>query len=189
MQALLVVGAVAVVLAAPLAPSSPATQDTVVISGARSLSDQVSVSYGGSHGSRTTDIHVLAFNDLHGNLEAAGNNIYGKFAGGAAYLSKAIKDRQALYGSRQATVFAGDNIGASPLANSLFHEEPITIASNLMHVDFAARPTSTRAPTSSTCRPTSPSTPPARPCSRPPAPSGSAPAAAARSRSASSARC
>ena len=138
LQTLLVVGAVAVVLVAPLAPSSPATQDTVVISGARSLSDQVSVSYGGDHGSRTTDIHVLAFNDLHGNLEAAGNNIYGKFAGGAAYLSKAIKDRQALYGSRQATVFAGDNIGASPLANGLFHEEPITIASNLMHVDFGS---------------------------------------------------
>ena len=43
-----------------------------------------------------------------------------------------------MYGDRQATVFAGDNIGASPLANGLFNEEPITIASNLMHVDFAS---------------------------------------------------
>ena len=58
----------------------------------------------------------------------AGINIYGKFAGGAAYLAKAVKDRQATYGDRQATVFAGDNIGASPLANGLFFEEPITIA-------------------------------------------------------------
>ena len=38
----------------------------------------------------------------------------------------------------EATVFAGDNIGASPLANGLFYEEPITIATNLMHVDFAS---------------------------------------------------
>jgi 5'-nucleotidase len=141
LQALLVVGALVVVMAAPLAPSSPAKQDAVVISGARSLSDQVSVSYGGGgggHGRRTTDLHVLAFNDLHGTLDPAGNNIYGQFAGGAAYLGKAVKDRQRQYGSRQATVFAGDNIGASPLANSLFHEEPIVIASNLMNVDFAS---------------------------------------------------
>jgi 5'-nucleotidase len=83
-------------------------------------------------------VHLLAFNDLHGNLEAAGNNIYGQFAGGAAYLAKAVKDRQALYGDHQATLFAGDNIGASPLANGLFFEEPITIASNLMNVDLAS---------------------------------------------------
>ena len=35
-------------------------------------------------------------------------------------------------------MFAGDNIGASPLANGLFFEEPITIATNLMNVDFAS---------------------------------------------------
>ena len=60
-------------------------------------------------------------------LEAASLNIYGKYAGGAAYLAKAIKDRQAKYGKLEATVFAGDNIGASPLANGLFFEEPITL--------------------------------------------------------------
>jgi 5'-nucleotidase len=83
-------------------------------------------------------VHVLAFNDLHGNLEAASLNIYGKYAGGAAYLAKAIKTRQAQYGAMQATVLAGDNIGASPLANGLFHEEPITVATNFMKVDFAS---------------------------------------------------
>ena len=83
-------------------------------------------------------MHVLAFNDLHGTLEPGGNNIYGQFAGGAAYLAKVVKERQAQYGPLQATVFAGDNIGASPLANGFFHEEPITIASNLMRVDFAS---------------------------------------------------
>jgi 5'-nucleotidase len=109
----------------------------VIISGARSLSDTVQVSYG-TKTAATTDVHVLAFNDLHGNLEAASNIIYGQFAGGAAYLAKAVKDRQAQYGKLQATVLAGDNIGASPLANGLFFEEPITIASNLMNVDFAS---------------------------------------------------
>jgi 5'-nucleotidase len=141
-QAVLLVLAVGVVVAAPLASSSRTPAEAVTISGARSLSDQVVVNFDGAalgaSEQRTTDVHLLAFNDLHGTLEAAGNNIYGQFAGGAAYLAKAIKDRQATYGNLQATVFAGDNIGASPLANGLFFEEPITIASNLMNVDFAS---------------------------------------------------
>jgi 5'-nucleotidase len=110
----------------------------VVVAGARSLSDQVTVRFSKPDRRRTTDVHLLAFNDLHGNLEAGGLNIYGKFAGGAAYLAKAVKDRQAQYGHRQATVLAGDNIGASPLANGLFFEEPITVASNLMDVDVGS---------------------------------------------------
>jgi 5'-nucleotidase len=130
--------AVGVVLAAPLAASNQATTEAAVISGARSLSDQVMVSYSKPDRASTTDVHLLAFNDLHGNLEAAGLNIYGKFAGGAAYLAKAVKDRQARYGDLQATLLAGDNIGASPLANGLFFEEPITIATNLMRVDFGS---------------------------------------------------
>src|SRR5262245_50108642 len=114
--------AVGVVLAAPLASPNKASAN-VVIAGARSLSDQVVVRYAKANEVGTTDVHLLAFNDLHGNLEAAGNNIYGHFAGGAAYLAKMVKDRQAQYGALEATVFAGDNIGASPLANGLFHEE------------------------------------------------------------------
>lgn len=137
-QGILAMIAVAVVLAAPLAVPERAATDGVTISGARSLSDQVLVSFAKPAPGRTTDIHLLAFNDLHGNLEAGSLNIYGQFAGGAAYLAKAVKDRQADYGDLQATVLAGDNIGASPLANGLFHEEPITIASNLMNVDFAS---------------------------------------------------
>src|SRR6266511_3418847 len=89
-QALVAAVAVGVVVAAPLAARNQAPADGVVISGARSLSDQVSVSY------------------------------------------------KALDSGHQATIFAGDNIGASPLANGLFFEEPVTIASNLMHVDFAS---------------------------------------------------
>ncbi len=132
--------AVGVVLTAPLARSDGNEAGAVTISGARSLSDRVVVNFGreAKPHTETTDVHLLAFNDLHGSLEAAGNNIYGQFAGGAAYLAKAVKDRQALYGDQQVTLFAGDNIGASPLANGLFFEEPITIASNLMNVDFAS---------------------------------------------------
>jgi 5'-nucleotidase len=130
--------AVAVVVAAPMASRDPAATHAVAIAGARSLSDHVMVSFSQLEPDRTTDVHLLAFNDLHGNLEAGGLNIYGKFAGGAAYLAKAVKDRQARYRNRQATIIAGDNIGASPLANGLFFEEPVTIASNLMRVNFAS---------------------------------------------------
>ena len=130
--------AVGVVIAAPLASTKSNAKDTVIISGARSISDRVAVTFQKPSKRPTTDVHLLAFNDLHGTLEPAGNNIYGKFAGGAAYLAKVVENKQARYGDLQATIFAGDNIGASPLANSLFFEEPITIASNLMHVDFAS---------------------------------------------------
>jgi 5'-nucleotidase len=136
-QFLLALVAVGVVLAAPLASPNRAAADPVIISGARSLSDQVVVTWGKTKPQRTTDVHLLAFNDLHGNLETGGT-LYGKYAGGAPYLGKMVKDRQAQYGDHQVTVHAGDNIGASPLANGLFHEEPITIASNLMNVDLAS---------------------------------------------------
>ena len=134
---LLAVAAVGVMLAVPPPSTTGAGADGVVISGARSLSDPLLVDFSTAKAD-TTDVHLLAFNDLHGNLEAGSLNLYSRFAGGAAYLAKAIKDRQARYAGRQATVFAGDNIGASPLANGLFHEEPATIATNLMHADFGA---------------------------------------------------
>jgi 5'-nucleotidase len=130
--------AVGVVLAAPLASSNTSGADRVIIAGAKSLSDRVAVSYADAATGGTTDVHILAFNDLHGNLETGGTQ-YGKYAGGAPYLAKELKARQAQYGrNREVTVMAGDNIGASPLANGLFHEEPITIASNLMNVDIAS---------------------------------------------------
>jgi 5'-nucleotidase len=123
-------------LVAPLATSS-GSAGAITISGANSLADKVSVQFKKPK-ERTTDIHLLAWNDLHGNLEAASLNIYGKFAGGAAYLAKLVKDRQAQYGDHQLTVFGGDNIGASPLASALFHDEPITVATNLMNADFGS---------------------------------------------------
>ncbi len=131
----LVAVSVAAVLLAPLATGG--TAGAVEIAGARTLSDSVHVDFTGRKPATTSDVHLLAFNDFHGNLEAAGNNIYGRFAGGAAYLAKAVKDRQAQY-ERSVTVFAGDNIGASPLANGLFDEEPAVIVSNHMKVDVAS---------------------------------------------------
>jgi 5'-nucleotidase len=138
----LATAALGVVLAAPLASPNKASAK-VVISGASSLSDKVVVRFApppppGAKPPKTTDIHLLAFNDLHGTLDPGAQNLYGQFAGGAAFLAKAVKDRQALYGDQEATIFAGDNIGASPLASALFHDEPIQIATNLMNVDFGS---------------------------------------------------
>jgi 5'-nucleotidase len=135
-RSVLVAGAVLAAIVTPLATGSGGAGATV-IAGANNLSDTVSVRFEKPQ-KPATDIHLLAFNDFHGNLEAAGLNIYGRFAGGAAYLAKAIGDRQTQYGSHQATLMAGDNIGASPLINGLFHEEPATIVTNFMNVDLAS---------------------------------------------------
>jgi 5'-nucleotidase len=134
----LVAAGLGAVLAAPLAVVGASPAGAVTIAGASTLSDNVSVDWGHGGKDRTTDLHVLAWNDFHGNLQPAGLNIYGQFAGGAAYLAKLVHDRQAMYPGQEATVIAGDNIGASPLANGLFHEEPATIVTNFMNVDFSS---------------------------------------------------
>jgi 5'-nucleotidase len=135
----LIVVALGAVAAAPLAVTGAPPAGAVTIAGANTLSDKVSVDWAGTHRpTRTTDVHLLAWNDFHGNLEPAGLTQYGQFAGGAAYLAKAVHDKQREYGARQATLMAGDNIGASPLVNGLFKEEPATIMANLMNVDFAS---------------------------------------------------
>jgi 5'-nucleotidase len=125
-----------VVVGAPLAISSNQSASAVTIAGANSLTDKVSVSYAAGDDDKTTDIHVLAWNDFHGNLEPAAMNIYGKYAGGAAYLAKAVLAKQRQYKGQVATVTAGDNIGAAPLASALFHDEPAEIVSNFLGVDY-----------------------------------------------------
>jgi hypothetical protein len=85
--------AVGVALAAPLASPNKASAGPI-ISGARSLSDQVAVDFGTvPAGHTTTDVHLLAFNDLHGTLDPGSQTLYGQFAGGAAFLAKAVKAR------------------------------------------------------------------------------------------------
>lgn len=140
-RAVLVATGVAAVVAAPLAGVGAGPASAVTIGGAQNITDTVKVDFasGTPTASTTSEVHVLAFNDFHGNLEPVSLNLYGDFAGGAAYLSKLIKDKRALYGKESvATVYAGDNIGASPLASALFKEEPAIIVSNLMGVDFAS---------------------------------------------------
>ncbi|AHH16935.1 5'-nucleotidase-like protein [Nocardia nova SH22a] len=72
------------------------------------------------------EVHLFGFNDLHGNLEPpeAGNGQVGQYtAGGAAYLAAHLRRLRAAYPD-SAVLSAGDNIGASPLVSSLFHDEP-----------------------------------------------------------------
>lgn len=135
----LIAVALGAVAAAPLAVTGGPPAGAVTIAGANTLSDKVSVDWAGGHRpKKTTDVHLIAWNDFHGNLEPTGLTQYGQFAGGAAYLAKSVHDLQHKYGARQATIMAGDNIGASPLVNGLFKEEPATIMANLMNVDFAS---------------------------------------------------
>lgn len=79
----------------------------------------------------TVDVRLIAFNDLHGNLDPpAGSS--GRVtlpdgstvdAGGAAYLATHLAK---LRGEVRNSVVlsAGDNIGASPVNSALFHDEP-----------------------------------------------------------------
>ena len=78
------------------------------------------------------EIHVVAFNDFHGNLEAPasvplpdpehpGQNVP-PGSGGAARFS--TLSSQLLKRPNSIMVAAGDLIGASPLLSGLFHDEP-----------------------------------------------------------------
>ena len=108
------------------------------ITGATSLSDTVSIGNPLVDGA-TTEIHVLGFNDLHGHLDGSTpGTLYGRYAGGAAALSKLVKTRRAQYGTRTLTVAAGDSIGASPLTSALFEDEPTIIAENMMGLEFSS---------------------------------------------------
>lgn len=89
----------------------------------------------------TTTVHLLGFNDFHGNLDATAVSPakqYGVFAGGAANLARTIDDKRDAYGAANTvTVMAGDNIGASPLISAAFGDEPTIVALDQMGVDFS----------------------------------------------------
>ena len=90
-------------------------------------------------------ISILAFNDLHGNLEpprlSVRETVEGQAkdvpAGGAAYLAAAIQHFKK-QNPFHAVVSAGDMIGASPLNSALFLDEPTIEAVNAMGIDFNA---------------------------------------------------
>jgi 5'-nucleotidase len=133
-----VAGLAVACLTVALSPLVGTTPAGAQISGATSPTDTVTIGKASVDGS-TTDIHVLGFNDLHGHLDGrTSGNLYGRYAGGAASLGKAIRDKTAQYKGRSVTVFAGDAIGATPLSSSLFEDEPTVVALNLMGVEFAS---------------------------------------------------
>lgn len=80
---------------------------------------------------RTVDVRIIAFNDLHGNLEPPSGSS-GRItlpdgstvnAGGAAYLATHVQ-RLRDEVRHSMVVSAGDSIGASPVISALFHDEP-----------------------------------------------------------------
>lgn len=92
------------------------------------------------------DVKLIAFNDLHGNLEppklsinapAKAGGTVAVPAGGAAYMASAIASLKAK-NPNNAVVSAGDMIGASPLVSALFLDESTIEAVNAMKIDFNA---------------------------------------------------
>lgn len=92
------------------------------------------------------EVGILAFNDFHGNIEAPKQTVNwpdGKGgtlkvpAGGAAQLATALDDLRKGF-KYSATVSAGDLISASPLASSLFLDEPTIGVMNRIGLDFNA---------------------------------------------------
>ncbi|EYF08774.1 bifunctional metallophosphatase/5'-nucleotidase [Chondromyces apiculatus] len=88
-------------------------------------------------------LQILAFNDLHGNLEPPGGSSgriqepdgTNVLAGGVAFLASRI-DALRAQNPNTVVVSAGDLIGASPLTSALFHDEPTIEAMNLVGLDF-----------------------------------------------------
>lgn len=85
------------------------------------------------------EVRILAFNDLHGNIEGPTGSVIvdGKKtkAGGADFLSAKIAERKT---ENSIVVSAGDLIGASPLLSALFHDEPTIEAANKMGLELNA---------------------------------------------------
>ncbi len=95
----------------------------------------------------TIEVQILAINDLHGQLEppisemVTGYNETGApisvDAGGAEYLATYIKKLRS-ENPNTIVVSTGDNIGASPIISSRFHDEPTIKALNVIGFDFSA---------------------------------------------------
>ncbi|BBG00223.1 MULTISPECIES: bifunctional metallophosphatase/5'-nucleotidase [Pseudonocardia] len=86
---------------------------------------------GSRGGSGPGVVRVIAFNDLHGNLEPPSGSSAEVTAddgtqveaGGAAFLAAHVERLRAEQPS-SVLLSAGDNVGASPLTSALFHDEP-----------------------------------------------------------------
>ncbi|MDH2392720.1 bifunctional metallophosphatase/5'-nucleotidase [Streptomyces sp. HNM0663] len=104
--------------------------------------------YGNWQRSRTVDVQLLSFNDLHGHLEPPSGSsgavketqpdgtVTSVPAGGIEYLAASL--REAREKNRYSvTAAAGDMVGASPLISGLFHDEPTIEALNKLDLDVA----------------------------------------------------
>ncbi|MBX9885715.1 MAG: bifunctional metallophosphatase/5'-nucleotidase, partial [Novosphingobium sp.] len=92
------------------------------------------------------EVAVFAFNDFHGNLEPPRQSVGTPDgqggtaqvpAGGAAWLASALDGLRARH-PLSLTVAAGDMISASPLASSLFLDEPAIEVLGRLGLDYAA---------------------------------------------------
>lgn len=107
----------------------------VAVLGLLGLGACASVATSASSGLAPVEVHILAINDFHGNLEppSGGARIFNPAnpnrwdivpGGGAPRLATAVAQLAARAPDRTIMVAAGDLIGASPLLSSLFHDEP-----------------------------------------------------------------
>lgn len=93
------------------------------------------------------EIKIIAFNDLHGNLEppklaisapaGRGTERVPVPTGGAAYMARAINSLKEK-NVHHAVVSAGDMIGATPVISALFLDEPTIEVVNEFKIDFNA---------------------------------------------------
>jgi 5'-nucleotidase len=91
-------------------------------------------------------VRIVGLNDFHGNLEPIRRPVVlddgagGKteiYAGGAAWMASAVETLRS-QNEHSLVIGAGDLISASPLASSLFLDEPTIGVMNRIRLDFAA---------------------------------------------------
>lgn len=104
---------------------------------------------GGTAKSRTVDVQMLSFNDLHGTLEPpqgssgtvterqADGTTKAIPAGGVEYLATGLREARKGH-PYSVTAAAGDMIGGSPMLSGLFHDEPTVEALNKMKLDVTS---------------------------------------------------
>ncbi|MFF1559761.1 bifunctional metallophosphatase/5'-nucleotidase [Streptomyces sp. NPDC058279] len=104
---------------------------------------------GGAAKSRTVDVQMLSFNDLHGTLEPpqgssgtvserqADGTTKAIPAGGIEYMATALREARKGH-EYSVTAAAGDMIGASPMLSGMFHDEPTIEALNKLKLDVTS---------------------------------------------------
>jgi len=98
-----------------------------------------------AHSSARADelkLKIIAFNDFHGNLQSAGKykaNAQSPAveSGGVDFLAGYIQHLKS-ENPNNVVVSAGDNIGASPLVSSIFHDQDTIEALNRLGLEFSA---------------------------------------------------